>query len=106
MQLVTDPQIDFPRPGGVSWPVFGASVEENNTVANIGELFEAAKRAGVTVAVSPHYFYPTDKQWRFGDPLEQFMGGVGMFARSGRLHDGWICRIRCGFSCPVSPPHS
>lgn len=27
--------------------------------------------------------YPTDKQWRFGDPLEQFMGGVGMFARSG-----------------------
>ncbi|OKH79857.1 isochorismatase [Mycobacterium sp. ST-F2] len=81
--VVTDPQIDFLSPGGVSWPVFGASVEENNTVANIGELFEAAKRAGVTVAVSPHYFYPTDKQWRFGDPLEQFMGGVGMFARSG-----------------------
>ncbi|MGB8407554.1 MAG: cysteine hydrolase [Mycobacterium sp.] len=81
--VITDPQIDFLSPDGVSWPVFGESIVENNTVAHIGELFDAAKRAGVTVAVSPHYFYPTDKQWRFGDPLEQFMGGVGMFSRAG-----------------------
>ncbi|MEZ0050580.1 nicotinamidase-related amidase [Mycobacterium sp. MAA66] len=81
--VITDPQIDFLSPDGASWPVFGESIDENNTVAHIGELFDAAKRAGVTVAVSPHYFYPTDKQWRFGDPLEQFMGGVGMFSRAG-----------------------
>ncbi|MDR3659865.1 MAG: cysteine hydrolase [Mycobacterium sp.] len=81
--VVTDPQIDFLSPDGVSWPVFGASIDENNTVAHIGELFDAGKRAGVTVAVSPHHFYPTDRQWRFGDPLEQFMGSVGMFGRSG-----------------------
>ncbi|GAA2404719.1 cysteine hydrolase [Mycolicibacterium llatzerense] len=81
--VVTDPQIDFLSPEGASWPVFGASIDENNTVTHIGELFDAARRAGVTVAVSPHYFYPTDKQWRFGDPLEQFMGGVGMFSRTG-----------------------
>ena len=43
----------------------------------------AAKLAGITVAVSPHYFYPTDKQWLFGDPLEQFMSAVGMFGRQG-----------------------
>lgn len=81
--VVTDPQVDFLSPDGVSWPVFGDSVEENDTVAHIGELFDAAKRAAITVAVSPHYFYPTDKQWRFGDPLEQFMAGVGMFSRAG-----------------------
>jgi nicotinamidase-related amidase len=81
--VITDPQIDFLSPDGVSWPVFGESIGENNTVAHIGELFDAAKRAGITVAVSPHYFYPTDKQWRFGDPLEQFMSGVGMFGRAG-----------------------
>lgn len=81
--VVTDPQIDFLSPEGASWPVFGASIDENDTVMHIGELFAAARRAGVTVAVSPHYFYPTDKQWQFGDPLEQFMGGVGMFARAG-----------------------
>ena len=81
--VITDPQIDFLSPEGVSWPVFGDSIRENNTVAHIGELLDAAKLAGITVAVSPHYFYPTDKQWRFGDPLEQFMSAVGMFGRQG-----------------------
>ncbi|WP_232004978.1 cysteine hydrolase family protein [Mycobacterium sp. ACS1612] len=79
--VVTDPQIDFLSPNGVSWPVFGDSVRENDTVAHIGELFDAAKAAGITVAVSPHYFYPSDRQWAFGDPLEQFMSSVDMFAR-------------------------
>lgn len=81
--VVTDPQIDFLSPDGASWPVFGASVRDNNTVAHLGELFEAAKDAGITVVVSPHYFYPTDRQWRFGDPLEQFMRNAGMFERRG-----------------------
>jgi nicotinamidase-related amidase len=81
--VVTDPQIDFLSPDGVSWPVFGASIRENDTVAHIGELLDAAKRAEITVAISPHYFYPTDEQWRFGDPLEQFMGAAGMFGRRG-----------------------
>ncbi len=79
--VITDPQIDFLSPEGVSWAVFGDSVRDNNTVAHIGELFDAAKLAGITVAISPHYFYPTDSQWRFGDPLEQFMSSVGMFER-------------------------
>jgi nicotinamidase-related amidase len=81
--VVTDPQIDFLSAEGVSWPVFGDSISENDTVAHIGELFDAAKLTGITVAVSPHYFYPTDKQWRFGDPLEQFMTSVDMFGRQG-----------------------
>jgi len=68
--VITDPQVDFLSPDGASWPVFGDSIGENNTVAHIGELFDAAKQSGITVAVSPHYFYPTDKQWLFGDPLE------------------------------------
>jgi nicotinamidase-related amidase len=79
--VITDPQIDFLSPEGASWPVFGDSIRDNDTVAHIGELFRAAKLAGITVAVSPHYFYPSDKQWRFGDPLEQFMRTVGMFER-------------------------
>ena len=81
--VLTDPQIDFLSPEGVSWPVFGDSIRENDTVAHIGALLAAAKDVDMTVAVSPHYFYPTDKQWAFGDPLERFMIGVGMFAREG-----------------------
>jgi nicotinamidase-related amidase len=83
--VLTDPQIDFLSPAGVSWGVFGESITENGTVANIGHLLDAAKAANIVVAVSPHYFYPTDKTWTFGDPLEQFMQAVGMFGRPGAL---------------------
>ncbi|HSR72312.1 MAG TPA: cysteine hydrolase [Kiloniellales bacterium] len=83
--VVTDPQIDFLSPKGVTWSVVGASVERNHTVENIGRLFEAAKRADMTVAISPHYYYPTDKGWRFEGPLEKLMHNIGMFDRAGPL---------------------
>jgi len=83
--VVTDPQIDFLSPDGVTWGVVGNSVEEHGTVGNIDRLFAAAKRAGITVAVSPHYYYPPDHQWRFGGPLEKLMHNIGMFDRAGAL---------------------
>jgi nicotinamidase-related amidase len=79
--VVVDPQIDFLSPEGVSWPVFGASITENGTVAHIAELFKAAKAAGITVAVSPHYYYPSDHDWDFGGPLERLMHQINMFGR-------------------------
>ena len=81
--VVTDPQIDFLSPKGVTWGVVGKSVTEHNTVANIGRLFAAAKKADLTVAVSPHYYYPTDKGWRFEGGLEKLMHKIGMFNRKG-----------------------
>ena len=80
--VVTDPQIDFLSPKGVTWGVVGKSVQENNTVANIERLFAAAKKAGITVAISPHYFYPTDKGWRFEGALEKLMNKIDMFRRT------------------------
>ncbi len=79
--VVTDPQIDFLSPKGVTWGVVGASVTQHNTVENIGRLFAAAKGAGMTVAISPHYYYPTDKGWRFEGALEKLMHKIGMFNR-------------------------
>ncbi len=79
--VVTDPQVDFLSPKGVTWSVVGKSVEQQGTVANIGRLFEAAKMAGITVAVSPHYYYPSDKGWRFEGALEKLMHKIGMFDR-------------------------
>jgi hypothetical protein len=64
--VVIDPQNDFLSPDGAGWPVFGQSVTENNTVANLARLFEAAESSAMTVAVSPHYEYPADGKWRFG----------------------------------------
>ncbi|MEE9209647.1 MAG: cysteine hydrolase, partial [Kiloniellales bacterium] len=80
--VVTDPQIDFLSPDGVTWGVVGKSVDHHGTVKNIGRLFAAAKQAGMTVAISPHYYYPTDHGWNFGGPLEKLMHALGMFDRS------------------------
>ena len=79
--VVTDPQVDFLSPEGVTWGVVGESVQHHNTVENIGKLFSAAKQAGITVAVSPHYYYPTDKGWKFEGALEKLMHKIGMFNR-------------------------
>lgn len=81
--VVTDPQIDFLSPDGVTWGVVGESVTEHGVVANIGRLFRAAKAADLVVAVSPHYYYPTDKGWKFEGALEKLMHAIGMFDRKG-----------------------
>ncbi len=83
--VVTDPQIDFLSPEGVTWGVVGKSVEQHNTVENIETLFKVAKAADMTVAVSPHYYYPTDHGWRFEGALEKLMHKIGMFDRKGAL---------------------
>lgn len=83
--VITDPQIDFLSKDGVVWGVVGESVTEQGTVANIGRLLKAAKGAGMTVAISPHWYYPTDHGWRFGGPLEKLMHGIGMFDRKSPL---------------------
>jgi nicotinamidase-related amidase len=79
--VVTDPQIDFLSPKSVIWELVGESVTEINTVANLDRLFAASKRAGIVLAISPHYYYPTDKGWKFEGALEKVMHETGMFNR-------------------------
>lgn len=81
--VVTDPQIDFLSPKGVTWGVVGESVTEHGVVANIGKLFRIAKAKDLVVAVSPHYYYPTDHGWKFEGALEKLMHTIGMFDRKG-----------------------
>ena len=83
--VVTDPQIDFLSPDGVTWGVVGKSVQEHNTVSNIDKLFQAAKSHDMIVAVSPHYYYPTDHGWKFEGALEKLMHKIGMFDRKDAL---------------------
>ena len=79
--VITDPQNDFLSPEGVAWELVGASVEENGTVANIERLLIAAKGAGYSVFISPHYYYPTDHGWQFGGTVEALMHDINMFDR-------------------------
>jgi nicotinamidase-related amidase len=88
--VVTDPQNDFLSPDGVTWGVVGQSVTDNRTVENIEALFKAAKKAGIPVFVSPHYYYEHDHQWKFEGALETLMHQIGMFNRRGALNlDGF-----------------
>jgi nicotinamidase-related amidase len=83
--LVTDPQNDFLSEKGVTWQLVGDSVKENKTIDNIERLFEAAKKNGFEVFVSPHYYYPTDKGWKHGGTVEKIMHEINMFGRGGAL---------------------
>jgi nicotinamidase-related amidase len=79
--VVVDPQVDFLSAKGVAWGAVGKSVQQHNTVDNLSRLFAAAKANDVTVAVSPHHYYPTDKGWKFEGALEKLMHKIGMFNR-------------------------
>jgi nicotinamidase-related amidase len=100
--VVTDPQNDFLSEDGAAWDLVGDSVRKNNTIANLETLLTAARDGGYRTFVSPHYYYPADKEWQFGGTLEQKMHGIGMFARSGPLElsgfDGsgadWLERLK------------
>ncbi len=83
--VITDPQNDFLSPEGVTWGLVGASVEANGTVAHIDQLFSAAKQKGYDVFISPHYYYPTDRDWKFGGTVENMMHEIHMFDRKGAL---------------------
>lgn len=79
--VIIDPQVDFLSPKGVAWGAVGASVQQHNTVENLRKLFAAAQSAGIQIAISPHYYYPTDKGWKFVGALEKLMHNIHMFDR-------------------------
>src|SRR5229473_946223 len=78
-------------------------------------IFKAAKAHGFEVFISPHYFYPVDRGWKFNGPLETDEVTSSMFARKGVLNlDGlegsgadWLERfkpyIQDGKTIVVSP---
>ncbi|MGA8655256.1 MAG: hypothetical protein WB586_03840, partial [Chthoniobacterales bacterium] len=65
-----DPQNDVLSEKGLAWPLVRESLQENNTIENMELIFKAAKGFDFEVFISPHYFYPTDKGWKFNGPLE------------------------------------
>ena len=100
--VLIDPQNDVLSETGIAWPLLHESLRENNTIENMERIFKAAKSHRFEVFISPHYFYPTDKGWKFNGPLEADEASASMFARKGVLNlDGlrgsgadWLERFR------------
>lgn len=86
--VLIDPQNEVLDENGLAWPLVRESLQENHTIENIERVFEAAKSQGFEVFISPHYFYPTDKGWKFNGPLETDEATSAMFARRGILNLG------------------
>jgi nicotinamidase-related amidase len=113
--VVIDPQNDVLSEKGISWPLVGASVKENNTVENLERLFRTAKEQDFGVFISPHYLYPFDQAWQFGGAMEKMMLEEKEFFRPDPLSlDGlsgsgadWLARykpfIEDGKTVVVSP---
>jgi nicotinamidase-related amidase len=83
--VITDPQNDFLSPGGVTWGVVGESVTKNGTVDNLETIFKLAKKHGIPVFISPHYYYDHDHKWQFEGALETLMHNINMFDRGDQL---------------------
>jgi len=83
--VITDPQVDFLSPKGVAWHLVGKNVTENNTVENIDRLMKIAGEMDIPLFISPHYYFPTDLDWKHGGALEAAMHNLHMFERSGQL---------------------
>jgi len=100
--VFTDPQNEVLDERGLAWPLVRDSIHENNTIENMELIFKTAKAYGFEVFISPHYFYPTDKGWKFNGPLETDEAVNRMFDRSGILTlDGfagsgadWVTRFK------------
>jgi nicotinamidase-related amidase len=86
-----DPQNEVLSETGKAWPLLHESLKENNTIENMERIFKAAKSHDFEVFISPHYFFPTDKGWKFNGPLETDEVNGDLFGRKGVLNlDGLI----------------
>jgi hypothetical protein len=83
--VITDPQVDFLSPKGVTWHLVGKNVTENNTVENIERLMKIAGERDIPLFISPHYYFPTDLDMHHGGALEAAMHHMHMFERTGQL---------------------
>ena len=83
--VITDPQVDFLSPKGVTWHLVGKNVTENKTVENIERLMKIAGERNILLFISPHYYFPTDLDWDHGGALEAAMHNLHMFERAGQL---------------------
>lgn len=80
-----DPQNDVMSETGLAFEAVRESLKENNTISNMERIFKTAKSHNFEVFISPHYFFPEDKGWKFNGPLESDEVKTGLFARKGRL---------------------
>jgi biuret amidohydrolase len=84
--VFTDLHNDFLTPDGKAYGLIEESLARNNTAENIERLLRAARKVGMKLFVSPHYYYPHDHQWVAPrTPLEDLAHRIGLVDRKSVL---------------------
>jgi len=71
--LVIDPYNDFISEGGKVWPRISAVAEANHCVQHMGEVLQAARKAGLRIFYALHHRYrPGDYEtWKYVAPVQK-----------------------------------
>ncbi|MHA2005654.1 MAG: isochorismatase family protein [Candidatus Thorarchaeota archaeon] len=70
--VIVDPQNDFLSEGGVVWDLVGKGVKETKVVEHLVELKKTAKKEGIPVLYSPHYYSDEEyEKWSNLNPRSQ-----------------------------------
>src|ERR1700753_3825786 len=82
--VVADLQNEFLMETGSYYHMIADKLKELNVFDHIEELLKCAQENNFFVLHSPHYYYPTDRQW---------VGQGGAFAHDlGKVPDGFVGR--------------
>ncbi|MHA2386553.1 MAG: cysteine hydrolase [Candidatus Thorarchaeota archaeon] len=80
--VIVDPQNDFLSEGGVVWDLVGKGVKETKVVEHLVELKKAAKKEGIPVLYSPHYYSDEEyEKWTKLNPIDKMMFDRKMFRK-------------------------
>jgi nicotinamidase-related amidase len=84
--VFTDLQNEFLQPAtGTYYELIEESMKAHNVPANIETLLKTAQELGYYVIHSPHWYYPTDRQWKVP------AGNIGSY----RILSTWkVSRVR------------
>ena len=80
--LITDPQNDFLSEGGAVWDLVGSEVKKYNVVEKLNLLRQTAKKVGIPVFYSPHYYTENEyKTWQHLNFVDKVMFERKMFTK-------------------------
>lgn len=84
--VLADIQNEFLTEGGVYYPMVAERLQSNSVHDHLEALLVCAKKNGIPVIHSPHYFYPTDGQWvAAAGAMADYLGARGFVLRKDPL---------------------
>jgi nicotinamidase-related amidase len=67
---------------GTYYELIADALKQRNVIANLEQLLKTAQELGYFVIHSPHWYYPTDRQWTVPPgPIGDYLRGIGFCGR-------------------------